>query len=58
MGPFKPADPTGVDVVYDFVGADTFATSLDCLRPRGTLVSFGEASSPIPGHERRRNIRS
>ncbi|WP_425504995.1 hypothetical protein [Rhizobium bangladeshense] len=47
-----------MDVVYDFVGADTFATSLDCLRPRGTLVSFGEASSPIPGHERRRNIRS
>ncbi|WP_212523842.1 quinone oxidoreductase [Actibacterium sp. MT2.3-13A] len=38
----------GVDVVYDSVGADTFAKSLDCLRARGTLVSFGEASGPVP----------
>jgi NADPH2:quinone reductase len=38
----------GVDVVYDSVGAETFAKSLDCLRPRGTLVSFGEASGPVP----------
>lgn len=37
----------GVDVVYDSVGADTFAQSLACLRPRGTLVSFGESSGPI-----------
>ncbi|PDS29144.1 quinone oxidoreductase family protein [Rhizobium phaseoli] len=37
----------GVHVVYDSVGADTFARSLDCLRPRGTLVSFGEASGPV-----------
>lgn len=37
----------GVDVVYDSVGADTFAKSLDCLRPRGTMVSFGEASGPV-----------
>ena len=37
----------GVDVVYDSVGADTFARSLDCLRPRGALVSFGEASGPV-----------
>ncbi|MGY5775253.1 quinone oxidoreductase family protein [Rhizobium sp. LEGMi135b] len=37
----------GVRVVYDSVGADTFAKSLDCLHPRGTLVSFGEASGPI-----------
>lgn len=37
----------GVDVVYDAVGADTFAKSLNCLRPRGTLVSFGEASGPV-----------
>ncbi|RWB69917.1 quinone oxidoreductase [Mesorhizobium sp.] len=37
----------GVRVVYDSVGADTFAKSLDCLRPRGTLVSFGESSGPI-----------
>lgn len=38
----------GVDAVFDPVGADTFAGSLDCLRPRGTLVSFGEASGPVP----------
>lgn len=39
---------TGVRAVFDAVGADTFAGSLDCLRPRGTLVSFGEASGPVP----------
>ncbi|MES0099084.1 quinone oxidoreductase [Mesorhizobium sp. M0019] len=38
----------GVDVAYDSVGAETFTKSLDCLRPRGTLVSFGESSGPIP----------
>lgn len=38
----------GVDVVYDSVGAETFMKSLDCLRPRGTLVSFGAASGPVP----------
>lgn len=38
----------GVDVVYDSVGAETFAKSLDCLRPRGTLVSFGASSGPVP----------
>lgn len=37
----------GVDVVYDSVGADTFAKSLDCLRPRGIMVSFGESSGPV-----------
>lgn len=36
------------DVVYDSVGADTFMKSLDCLRPRGTIVSFGQSSGPIP----------
>lgn len=41
-------DGKGVDVVFDSVGADTFEKSLDCLRPRGTLVSFGEASGPVP----------
>jgi NADPH:quinone reductase len=35
-------------VVYDSVGADTFMISLDCLRPRGMLVSFGNASGPAP----------
>ena len=36
-------------VVYDGVGKDTFDMSLDCLRPRGLMVSFGNASgSPAP----------
>lgn len=37
----------GVDVVYDSVGADTFLKSLDCLRKRGMLVSFGQSSGPV-----------
>ena len=37
----------GVDVVYDGVGKDTFEASLDCLRPRGLLVSFGNASGVV-----------
>lgn len=37
----------GVDVVYDSIGATTFLKSLDCLRPMGTMVSFGQASGPI-----------
>lgn len=41
-------DGRGVDVVYDGVGAETFETSLDCLRPRGLLVSYGNASGPVP----------
>lgn len=35
-------------VVFDGVGADTFEMSLDCLRPRGLMVSFGNASGPPP----------
>jgi NADPH2:quinone reductase len=38
----------GVHVVYDSVGATTFEKSLDCLRPRGTLVFFGQSSGPVP----------
>jgi NADPH2:quinone reductase len=38
----------GVHVVYDSVGATTFEKSLDCLRPRGTLVLFGQSSGPVP----------
>jgi NADPH2:quinone reductase len=34
----------GVDVVYDSVGRDTVAKSLNCLRPRGYLVLFGQSS--------------
>ena len=37
----------GVPVVYDAVGRDTFEGSLDCLAPRGTLVSFGQSSGKI-----------
>lgn len=37
----------GVDVVYDGVGKATFEGSLDSLRPRGLLVSFGNASGPV-----------
>jgi NADPH2:quinone reductase len=38
----------GVDVVYDSIGQATFAGSLDSLRRRGTFVSFGSASGPVP----------
>jgi NADPH:quinone reductase len=36
------------DVVYDSVGKDTFPASLDCLKPRGLFVTFGQSSGPIP----------
>jgi NADPH:quinone reductase-like Zn-dependent oxidoreductase len=39
----------GCDVVYDAVGADTFMKSFEALAVRGHLVSFGQASGPIPG---------
>jgi NADPH2:quinone reductase len=38
----------GVAVVYDSVGKDTFMQSLDCLRPLGMMVTFGNASGPVP----------
>jgi NADPH:quinone reductase len=38
----------GVRVVYDSVGKDTFLQSLDCLRPRGMLVLYGQSSGPVP----------
>lgn len=37
-----------VPVVYDSVGKDTFQASIDCLQPFGTMVSFGNASGPVP----------
>ncbi|NBN62176.1 NADPH:quinone reductase [Microvirga tunisiensis] len=37
----------GCDVVYDSVGRDTYPGSLDCLRPQGLWVSFGQSSGPI-----------
>ena len=47
-------DGTGVPVVYDSVGKDTFYKSLDCLKPLGLMVTFGQSSGavdPIPVHE-------
>lgn len=41
----------GVPVVYDSVGKDTFLGSIQCLRPFGLLVSFGNASGPVPPFE-------
>ncbi|MFS2137768.1 quinone oxidoreductase family protein [Duganella sp. Dugasp56] len=38
----------GVSAVYDSIGKDTFIGSLDCLQPLGTMVSFGNASGPVP----------
>ena len=37
----------GVSVVYDGVGKNTFQGSMECLKPRGTMVSFGNASGPL-----------
>ena len=41
------AGPRPLDVVYDGVGSATFARGLDLLRPRGTMVTFGNASGPV-----------
>ena len=40
-------DGTGVDVVYDSVGRATFNGSLDCVKPLGTVVSFGQSSGSV-----------
>jgi NADPH2:quinone reductase len=40
-------DGRGADVVYDSVGKTTFAKGLDCLRPRGMMVVYGQASGPV-----------
>ncbi len=40
--------PHSLDVVYDGVGAATFDQGIDLLRPRGTMVTFGNASGPVP----------
>jgi NADPH:quinone reductase len=42
---------TGVPVVYDSIGKDTFSDSLDCLAVRGLLVSFGNSSGAVPAFE-------
>ncbi len=41
----------GAHVVYDAVGKDTFSESLDALRPLGMMVSFGNASGPVPAFD-------
>jgi NADPH2:quinone reductase len=41
-------DGKGVDVVMDAVGADTFGGSLNSLKPLGMMISFGNASGPVP----------
>ena len=41
-------DGRGVRIVYDAVGADTWERSLECLQPLGLMVSFGNASGPVP----------
>ncbi|MGD0142013.1 MAG: quinone oxidoreductase [Rhizomicrobium sp.] len=41
----------GVPVVYDSIGKDTWASSLDCLAIRGLMVSFGNASGAVPAVE-------
>jgi NADPH2:quinone reductase len=42
----RMTDGKGVDVVYDGVGLATFLKGLDCLKPRGMMVAFGNASGP------------
>ncbi|MEM7778350.1 MAG: quinone oxidoreductase [Pseudomonadota bacterium] len=44
-------DGKGCDVVYDSIGQDTYPKSLDCLRPLGLFVTFGNASGPIKNFE-------
>ena len=41
-------DGKGVDVVMDSVGASTFEGSIDCLKPLGMMITFGNASGPVP----------
>ena len=41
-------DGRGLPVVYDSVGQSTFERSLDCLAPLGLMVSYGQASGPVP----------
>jgi NADPH2:quinone reductase len=45
------AGGNGANVVYDSIGKDTFFASLDCLRPLGLMVSYGNASGPVPAFQ-------
>ena len=44
-------DGKGVDAVYDSVGQATFMQSLDCLRPMGMMVTFGQSSGMVPSFD-------
>lgn len=44
-------DGAGVEVVYDSVGINTFHKSLNCLKPRGYMVLFGQASGVVPSFD-------
>lgn len=44
----RAAAPNGVDAVYDGVGQATFTAGLSVLRPRGYMITFGNASGPVP----------
>jgi NADPH2:quinone reductase len=44
----KLTDGKGLPVVYDSVGKTTYEKSLNCLRPRGMMVLFGQSSGPVP----------
>ncbi|MDJ0926460.1 MAG: quinone oxidoreductase [Gammaproteobacteria bacterium] len=47
VGRVRELSGGGVAAVYDSVGRDTFMQSLDCLRPHGTMVSYGNATGPV-----------
>jgi len=47
----KKIAPGGVDVVFDGVGKDTFVKSLECTRPFGLMVNYGNASGHVPPFE-------
>ena len=44
----KLTNAIGVDVVYDSVGKTTFEKSLNCLKPRGNMILFGQSSGRVP----------
>lgn len=45
---YEEFNTKGADVVYDSVGKSTFEASLNALRPRGMMVTYGNASGPVP----------
>ena len=46
-------DGEGVSIVFDSVGKETFFSSLDCLRPLGLMICFGQSSGPVPSFNMR-----